>query len=91
LTNKKIPVTITTYFIILFLIMARKSSKNRMKASLRQLRNKSTPELEAEYEKIKDTEELLPSKIARRIELIETVLMERSDSRIEILRAVGNV
>ena len=71
--------------------MARKSSKDREKAFLRKCRSKSTPDLEQQYDDIKNTERSLSKKIARRIQLIETVLTERSDSRIEILRAVENV
>ena len=70
--------------------MARKSSKDRIKASLRQLRGKSTSDLEQQYENIKNTEGPLSSKIAKRAELIETVLRERSDSRIKILEVVKN-
>jgi len=70
--------------------MARKSSKNRTKASLRQLRSKSTPDLEKEYEKIQSIEGALPNKIAKRIELIVTVLRERGDSRVKIRKVVEN-
>lgn len=70
--------------------MARKSSKSRDKAYLRKCRGQSTPDLEQQYESLKNDEVALSTKVARRINLIETVLRERSDSRIKILKVVEN-
>ncbi len=71
--------------------MARKSSKNREKTYLRKCRSQLTPDLEQQYENLlKNAEGVLSSKVARRIQLIETVLTERTDCRIEILKVVEN-
>ncbi len=70
--------------------MARKSSKNRDKAYLRKCRGQSTPDLEQQYESLKNDEGALSTKVARRIKLIETVLKERGSSRIRILKVVEN-